>query len=123
MDKPVGIVLGLLLCWSTAASAHHSFVAQYDPDQPITLKGIVTKVEWTNPHARFYIDVEDDQSNIVNWNLELASPNILRRNGWSRDFVVIGDEVTVEGSLSRDGTRMANALTVSLVDGTSVISR
>ena len=91
---------------------------QYDPDRPIMLKGVVTKIEWTNPHARFYIDVTDGAGNVINWNLELASPNILNRNGWSRNFVALGDEVTVDGSLARDGSKMANALTVTLADGT-----
>jgi len=114
-------VSGLLLCSATSAPAHHSFAAQYDPDQPIMLKGIVTNVEWTNPHARFYVDVEDEDGNIINWNLELASPNILVRNGWTRHFVKSGDEVMVEGTMARDGTNMANALTVSLADGTQVM--
>ena len=111
----------LLLCSAASAIAHHSFAAQYDPDQPITLGGIVTKIEWTNPHARFYIDVEDDNGNVINWNLELASPNILVRNGWTRNFVGLGDEVTVEGTLARDGSNMINALLVFLADGTQVM--
>ena len=111
----------LLLCSSAYAAAHHSFAAQYDPDRPITLGGIVTKIEWTNPHARFYIDVEDDSGNVINWNLELASPNILVRNGWTRNFVELGDEVTVEGTLARDGSNMINALLVFLADGTQVM--
>ena len=111
----------LLLCSSAYVVAHHSFAAQYDPDRPITLGGIVTKIEWTNPHARFYIDVEDDSGNVINWNLELASPNILVRNGWTRNFVELGDEVTVEGTLARDGSNMINALLVFLADGTQVM--
>jgi hypothetical protein len=112
------LVSGVILCTATPSLAHHSFAAQYDPDRPIMLKGVVTKIEWTNPHARFYIDVTDGAGNVINWNLELASPNILNRNGWSRNFVALGDEVTVDGSLARDGSKMANALTVTLADGT-----
>ena len=112
------LVSGVILCTATPSLAHHSFAAQYDPDRPIMLKGVVTKIEWTNPHARFYIDVTDGAGNVINWNLELASPNILTRNGWSRNFVALGDEVTVDGSLARDGSKMANALTVTLADGT-----
>ena len=112
------LVSGVILCATTQSLAHHSFAAQYDPDRPVTLKGVVTKIEWTNPHARFYIDVTDGTGNVINWNLELASPNILNRNGWSRNFVALGDEVTVDGSLARDGSKMANALTVTLADGT-----
>ena len=112
------LVSGVILCTATPSLAHHSFAAQYDPDSPVTLKGVVTKIEWTNPHARFYIDVTDEAGNVINWNLELASPNILNRNGWSRNFVALGEEVTVDGSLARDGSKMANALTVTLADGT-----
>jgi hypothetical protein len=83
----------------------------------------VTKVEWTNPHARFYIDVENPDGEIVLWNLELASPNVLRRNGWLRNSLEAGDTVTVEGSRARDGTQLANARTVKLADGTQVFAR
>jgi hypothetical protein len=105
------------------ALAHHSFATQYDADQPVTLKGVVTKVEWMNPHARFYVDVKDDSGNVVNWNLELASPNVLTRNGWSRTSLKEGDEVTVEGSRARSGASMANARTVTLADGRKVFAR
>ena len=117
------LFLGCLLGSFTTAFGHHSFASQYDPDQPVTLTGIVTKVEWMNPHARFYIDVEDGDGNVVNWNFELASPNILRRNGWARDSLEAGDEVTVEGSLAKDGSKMANVLAVSLADGSRVFAR
>jgi hypothetical protein len=103
--------------------AHHSFATQYDPDLPVTLTGVVTKVEWTNPHARFYIDVEDSSGEITHWNLELASPNVLRRNGWLRNSLEAGDIVTVEGSRARNGTLLANARTVQLSDGTQVFAR
>ncbi len=117
------LIVGCLLGSSITAFGHHSFASQYDADQPITLTGIVTKVEWMNPHARFYIDVEDDHGNVVAWNFELASPNILRRNGWARDSLEAGDEVTVEGSLAKDGSKMANVLAVSLADGSRVFAR
>src|SRR5687768_18205024 len=84
-------------------AAHHSFAAQYDADKPVTLKGVVTKIEWTNPHARFYIDVTDAAGKTVNWNLELASPNYLKRAGWSSTSLKPGDEVVIEGSLARSG--------------------
>jgi hypothetical protein len=103
--------------------AHHSFSAQYDASQPITLKGVVTKVEWTNPHARFYIDVAEAGGQVVNWNLELASPNFLKRAGWSSTSLKQGDEVVVEGSLARSGAKMANARLVTFADGTRVFAR
>lgn len=113
------------LGWLVASApliAHHSFAAQYDAAKPITLKGTVTKIEWTNPHARFYIDVKDDKGSVTNWNLELGSPNVLVRNGWSRKSLSAGDEVTVEGSMARDGTKMANARLVTLSDGRRVFA-
>jgi hypothetical protein len=123
MKMSFGICVGWVLYSSTAVFAHHSFSAQYDVDTPVTLSGVVTKVEWTNPHARFYVDVEDEQGSIVNWNLELASPNMLTRNGWARNSLEEGDMVTVEGALARDDSRMASALVVSLADGTQIFNR
>jgi hypothetical protein len=108
----------------TAASlaAHHSFAAEYDAAKPVTLKGAVTRVEWTNPHARFYVDVKDDKGTVTNWNLELASPNVLTRQGWTRKSLTVGDVITVEGSLARDGSKMANARTVTLASGKRVFA-
>jgi hypothetical protein len=112
------------LCAAAAqATAHHSFATQYDANAPVTLTGVVTKVEWTNPHARFYVDVEDEGGAVTNWNLELASPNVLTRNGWTRHALKEGDEVTVEGSRARSGANMANARTVTLADGRQVFAR
>ena len=102
--------------------AHHSFGAEYDADKPITLKGTVTKVEWTNPHARFYIEVKDQSGNVTNWNLELASPNGLMRQGWTRHSLNVGDVVTVTGSQAKDASKMANARTVTLADGRKVFA-
>ena len=103
-------------------TAHHSFAAEYDANKPMTVKGTVTKVEWTNPHARFYVDVKDERGRVVNWNFELASPNVLRRNGWKRDSLTVGDEITVEGSLAKDGSKMANARVVKLANGQQVFA-
>jgi DNA/RNA endonuclease YhcR with UshA esterase domain len=102
--------------------AHHSFAAEYDASKPVTLKGTVTKVEWTNPHARFYVAVKDDAGNVTNWNLELASPNVLARNGWTRHSLNEGDQITVEGSKAKDGSNLANALVVTLASGKKVFA-
>jgi len=102
--------------------AHHSFAAEYDEKKPVTLKGVVTKVEWSNPHARFYVDVKDDKGNVINWNLELASPNVLVRNGWKRNSLQVGDAVEVSGSQAKDGSNMANARAVTLSDGRKVFA-
>ena len=113
--------LGLLAA-ALPAVAHHSFEAEYDADKPVTLKGAVTKVEWTNPHARFYIDVKDESGNVTNWNLELASPNILMRQGWTRNSLKVGDMITVTGSQAKDASRLANARTVTFADGRKVFA-
>ena len=107
---------------SAPAIAHHSFAAEYDASKPITLKGAVTRIEWTNPHARFYIDVKDDKGTVTNWNLELASPNVLTRQGWTRKSLEVGDQITVEGSLAKDGSKMANARIVTLANGKRVFA-
>ena len=102
--------------------AHHSFSAEYDAKQPVELKGAVTKVEWTNPHARFYVDVRDDTGNVTNWNFELASPNVLIRSGWKRTSLKVGDMVTVNGSRAKYGSHMANARSIVLSDGRRVFA-
>ena len=99
----------VLLMWAAPVRAHHSFATQYDAEKPVEMRGTVTKVEWTNPHARFYIDVKDEQGNVSNWNFEMASPNVLVRNGWSRNTLRIGDLITVGGYLARSADRMAIA--------------
>jgi len=113
--------LGLVVFLGARVSAHHSFAAEYDASKPVTLKGVVSKIEWTNPHARFYIDVKDETGTYT-WNLELASPNVLTRNGWTRRTLNIGDEITVQGSLAKDGSKMANARVVTLASGKRVFA-
>jgi hypothetical protein len=110
----------VLLGFSTAAvQAHHAFAAQYDRDQPVELTGTVTKVEWLNPHARFYIDAPDPDNDgaTFNWNFELASPNNLMRQGWRRDSLKPGDVITVTGWRARKDPHVANARNVTDADG------
>ena len=111
-----------LLVLAAPVRAHHSFAAEYDSAKPITLKGVVSRVEWTNPHARFYVDVKETDGTTATWNLELASPNVLTRNGWTRKSLNIGDEITVQGSMAKDGTKMANARVVTLGNGKRVFA-
>lgn len=104
--------------------AHHSFASEYDDKRPLKFENVVvTKVEWTNPHARFYVDVKDAKGNVTNWNFELASPNVLKRMGWTRNSLKEGDHVTVQGSAAKDGSNLANAASVTLADGRRVFAR
>lgn len=102
--------------------AHHSFAAEYDSNKPITLEGVVTKVEWMNPHARFYIDAKDSGGKTVNWEFEMGSPNVLQREGWTRNSLKCGDHVVVGGFLAKDGSKLVNAHDVKLADGTKVFA-
>ncbi len=117
--KLLGILtLGTALLGSVASAwAHHSFAAEYDSDQLITLKGVVTKVEWTNPHIYFYIDVKDASGNTVNWSLEGYPPNTLKRTGFSRDTLKIGGTITVTAYKSKDGSNTAAGREVTFPDG------
>ena len=108
--------LGLLLA-AVPVMAHHSFAAEFDSAKPIKLTGTVTKIEWMNPHAYFYIDVKDASGKVTNWGLEMGSPNGLMRQGWTRNSMKIGDEITVEGSAAKDGSNIGNARSVTLAGG------
>ena len=104
-----------LLASAGRVLAHHSFSAEFDASKPFKMTGSVTKVEWMNPHTFFYIDVIDEKTKkVTNWAMEMGSPNGLMRQGWTRNSMKIGDKVTVEGSLAKDGSPTGNARTVVL---------
>jgi hypothetical protein len=116
MMKTISVsVLLLVLAAAVSAYAHHSFAAEFDANKPVKITGAVTKVEWQNPHVWFYIDVKDASSGkIVNWGIEMGSPNGLMRIGWDRKIMKTGDVVTVEGSRAKDESNNANARAVTL---------
>lgn len=103
-----------------SAHAHHSFAAQFDRDRPVTLMGTVTEMKWSNPHAWIYIDVEDDDGNVVNWALETRAANNLIRLGWRREDLPVGATLAVDGWQARNGTPTASIKTVTFADGRSL---
>jgi hypothetical protein len=96
------------------ASAHHSFSAEYDAKKVVTLTGTVSKVDWMNPHVYFYLDVTEENGKAANWAFEMGPPNGLQRSGWTRNTIKIGDELTVNGTLAKDGSKQVNARTVTI---------
>lgn len=108
------VALGLL--YATApVEAHHSFSAQYDANKPVTLRGTINRMLWSNPHGHLYIDVKTQDGKVVTWELETAAPAGLYRRGWRRENLPVGAAVVVRAFLARDGTANANATTVTLV--------
>lgn len=105
------------LMLSATASGHHSFSAEFSRDLPIEVEGSVTRVEWTNPHARFYVEAEDENGDVVEWDFELTTPNILMRRGWSKDSLQPGDHVKVTGWRARNDPHVGNAGSVTLENG------
>ena len=115
MTRMTTLITSVLLLTAMPLSAHHSFAAQYDPEQTMTVRGIVTKIEWMNPHVYFYMDVTDEVSGeVTNWGIEMGPPHQLQRRNWKRNSMAIGDTVVVEAMRARDGSMLANGRSVTL---------
>jgi hypothetical protein len=113
----IAAAFAVVLAASAPVVAHHSFGAEFDSDQPFEFSGVVTKIEWLNPHVYFYMDVTGESGEVTNWAMEMGSPNGLMRRGWTRNTLRIGDVVSTEGSKARDGSAKGNARTVVLDSG------
>lgn len=118
MDTKLNVLLiTAFLSLGITAKAHHSFSAVFDVEAPVNVTGTVSKVEWRNPHAWIYVDVEGEDGNIINWAFELGSPNGLRRRGWTRNTVKVNDVISVSGYRARDGSNRGNIASIKLADG------
>ena len=115
MQRMIGSLIVFCLLLSAApAVAHHAFATEFDVKKPVTMKGIVTKIDWTNPHVWFYLNIKTEGSVIENWGFEMGGPNGLRNQGWTKATMKIGDEVIVEGSLAKNGSKNVNAKNVTM---------
>jgi hypothetical protein len=120
--RAVLFVVAALLASGAPALAHHSFAAEFDGSKPVRLVGKITRVEWTNPHSYFYVDVADDKGTLTNWACEGASPLALTRRGWKKGDLKLGDTIVVDGYRARDGSHFLNARRVTFPDGRSLDS-
>jgi hypothetical protein len=116
------MALGVLIVAAPRLFAHHSFAAEYDGSKPVKVSGVVTRVQWTNPHIWFFVDVKDDQGRVTNWGFSAGPPGVLQRRGISRSALEIGDAIVVEGFRARDGSNNASGGRVTFTDGRSVFT-
>ena len=117
MKATLAALIAVLLVAPMAVMAHHAFAAEFDSAKTVTVKGTVNKVEWTNPHIWIYVDMKDDSGAVVRWQCEGGSPNTLTRQGWSRDSLKAGEQVTIEGYRAKNGTNTCNSRVVTTAEG------
>jgi hypothetical protein len=117
MKANLARIVAVVLLAPLPLIAHHAFAAEFDIDKPVTVQGAVAKVEWTNPHIWIYVDVKDDKGAVVRWQCEGGSPNTLTRQGWSRDTLKEGDQVTIQGYLAKNNSTTCNSRSVKTADG------
>lgn len=122
MKRLVAFAVFSFVLAPAVTNAHHSFAAQYDANQPITLDGVISKVEWMNPHTYFYVDVTDDKGKTANWAVEGGAPNVLYREGWKPTTLKKGDRVIILGSRAKNGSNLINATSFKLPDGRCVFA-
>jgi len=127
MTKLLFSVALLMLVLVVPARAHHAFAAEFDSTQPIKLQGVVTKIDWMNPHTWVYVDAKDEKGNIQHWQFETGAPNELVRRGWKRNDLKVGDTVTIDGFkakklVSNTGVLTGNARSITLPSGLKVFS-
>jgi uncharacterized protein DUF6152 len=120
--KPAALLGIVFAAGVLPVAAHHSFAAEYDASKAVRITGVISKVEWTNPHSYLYIDVKDDQGNLLTWTCEGGAPNALSRRGFRRNSIKIGDTVTIDGYGAKDGSRLMDARRITLSDGRSFYS-
>jgi hypothetical protein len=117
MKTTVALVIAVLILMPVSLSAHHAFAAEFDRAQPVKVQGAVVKVEWTNPHIWIYVDMKDEKGVVAHWQCEGGSPNTLTRQGWTKDSLKQGDQVTIDGYRARDGSNTCNSSSVTLAGG------
>jgi hypothetical protein len=116
--KLLAVITGIGLSLAAApVSAHHAFGAEFDASKPVKFRGTVTKMEWINPHAWIHIDVKGDDGKVTSWMIETAAPNALLRRGWTKNSLIIGTEILVEGFQAKDGANRANGSIITFTDG------
>jgi Family of unknown function (DUF6152) len=103
--------------WASSASAHHAFAAEFDANKPVNFKGTITKMEWVNPHSWLHVEVKQPDGTVVNWAIEGGTPNVLFRRGFTKETLMPGTEVVIDGYQAKDGSHRANGRDLTLPDG------